>query len=172
MLLLMPCVGDAAGLELRAAGVQVRVGERTVLGQQSPESFHEYDLVGRFATPWQREGVAGLTVGAQLLASAGAFEGPGRTAAVASVVPLLAVGGSDRRFTLDGGAGFVLLSEHRYGKQDFGGPLQFALTLGLEVPLYRRLGIGYRFLHYSDAGMYGATTVGADLHMAALLYRF
>jgi hypothetical protein len=40
------------------------------------------------------------------------------------------------------------------------------------VPLYDRFGIGYRFMHYSDAGAYGANTIGADFHMVELKYRF
>jgi hypothetical protein len=56
--------------------------------------------------------------------------------------------------------------------QDFGGPLQFALTLGIEVPLYGHAAAGYRFMHYSDAGFYAPGTIGADMHMVELLYRF
>jgi hypothetical protein len=65
-----------------------------------------------------------------------------------------------------------LLSAHRFGRQDYGGPFQFALTFGVTVPLYGRLDAGYRFLHYSDAGIYGGHTIGADFHMIELGYRF
>jgi len=73
---------------------------------------------------------------------------------------------------LDLGMGGALLSKHHFGTQDFGGPFQFALTLGDGVPLYERLGGGYRFLHYSDAGTNGSHTTGVDFHMIELIYRF
>jgi hypothetical protein len=73
---------------------------------------------------------------------------------------------------LDAGAGGALLSRHRFGTQDFGGSFQFALTMGAGVPLYERLGLGYRYLHYSDAGIHGSHTTGADIHMVELTYRF
>lgn len=34
------------------------------------------------------------------------------------------------------------------------------------------LGLGYRFLHYSDAGINGSNTTGADFHMVEFTYRF
>ncbi|WP_083235907.1 acyloxyacyl hydrolase [Halomonas caseinilytica] len=45
-------------------------------------------------------------------------------------------------------------------------------ALGVRVPLYRRLGVGYRFLHYSDAGANGPDTTGADFHMIEFRYRY
>jgi hypothetical protein len=46
------------------------------------------------------------------------------------------------------------------------------LTLGVEVPLFQNIAAGYRFMHYSDAGFYAPGTIGADMHMVELLYRF
>ena len=85
---------------------------------------------------------------------------------------VIAFGRQDGRFTLDLGAGFALLSKPAYTRQDFGGALQFALTLGLSVPLYERIGVGYRFQHYSDGGAYGHEKTGVDFHMIELTYRF
>lgn len=166
------CPGTAAAYELLSAAVQARIGERTVLGQQSPESFIAYDLRTTWRTPLEHRFASGMTVGVWGLASLGVFEGPDNTAVAASAIPLLAVATDDARFNLDAGIGLALLSEHRFGDQDFGGPLQFALTVGLEAPLFGRIGLSYRFMHYSDAGLYGAHTIGADLHMAGLSYRF
>jgi hypothetical protein len=106
------------------------------------------------------------------LTSVGVLQGAGKTALVASVIPVLALGRQDGRLTVDLGAGLALLSKHRYAQQDYGGPLQFALTFGVGVPLYQRVGLGYRYLHYSDAGAYGPYTIGADFHMIELIYRF
>jgi hypothetical protein len=91
---------------------------------------------------------------------------------VVSGVPLLAFGSRDGRFSADLGGGLALISERQFAQQDFGGHLQFALTFGFAVPLYRQVGVGYRFMHYSDAGAYGTDTIGADFHMVELTYRF
>jgi hypothetical protein len=143
-----------------------------VLGEVQPEAFQEYDAVVSVGLPWDRYSQSGWGVGTRLLASAGALHGAGKTALVVSFIPVLALGRQDGRLTFDLGAGGALLSKHRFGQQDYGGAFQFALTLGLGVPLSERLGVGYRFLHYSDAGIYGGHTIGADFHMVELIYRF
>jgi hypothetical protein len=93
-------------------------------------------------------------------------------AAVVSLIPVLAWGTRDGRYTFDAGIGTALLSRHRFAQQDFGGHGQFALTAGIGVPIGGRFGIGYRFVHYSDAGLYGGDTIGADFHMLEVTYRF
>lgn len=162
----------AEDLRLMSVGVRARVTESTVLGQAQPESFQEYDAVVHIGLPWERYSLSGWGVGTRLMGSAGVLRGAGETALVASLIPMLVFGSQDGRFTLDMGAGGALLSRDRFGTQDYGGPFQFALTLGAGFPLYQRLGVGYRFLHYSDAGINGSDTIGADFHMVELTYRF
>jgi hypothetical protein len=164
--------GRAADYELLSVGVRARVGEKKVLGTVAPESFHQYDVTAAIRLPWERPLAAGWAVGTRLLASAGVLEGAGKAALVVSLIPVLAIGPQGGRFALDLGIGFALLGRHRYAQQDFGGPVQFALTAGLSVPLHERVGVGYRFLHYSDARAYGRDTTGADFHMVELSYRF
>jgi hypothetical protein len=164
--------GHASDFELLSVGVRARLGEKRVLGEVAPESFREYDVVAAIRLPWEEQFRARWGVGARLLASVGVLQGADKTALVASLIPVLAIATQDGRFTLDLGAGLALLSRHRYAQQDYGGPLQFALTLGFSIPLYERVGVGYRFLHYSDASAYGSGTIGADFHMLELIYRF
>jgi hypothetical protein len=174
-LLLGLCVampGHAADFDLLNVGVRARIGEKRVLGTVQPESFRAVDVAATIRLPWEQPLPAGWQVGTRLLASAGMLEGAGKTALVVSLIPMLAIGTQGGRFTIDMGAGFALLTRHRYAQQDFGGPLQFALTAGLSVPLHERVGVGYRYLHYSDAGAYGSGTIGADFHMVELIYRF
>ena len=170
--LLAPWPIRAEDLRLLSVGMRARVSGATVLGDVQPEAFQEYDAVASFGLPWRRYSQSGWGAGTRLMASAGALRGAGETALVVSLIPVLALGSQDGRFTLDLGIGGALLSKHRFGTQEYGGPFQFALTLGAGVPLYERLGLGYRFLHYSDGGMYGAHTIGADFHMVELTYRF
>jgi hypothetical protein len=171
VLCIFPWPSRAEDLRLLSLGMRAGVTGLDVIGDESPEEFEEIDAVATFKLPWGLYSESGLGAGTGLMASAGAFRGSGETAFVASLIPVLTLGSQDARFTLDGGIGGALLSKHQFGTQDFGGPFQFALTLGANVPLYKRLGVGYRFLHYSDAGIHAHST-GADLHMIEFTYRF
>ena len=164
--------GHAVALELLNVGVRARFDDKTVLGEQQPEVFREYDVFANFQLPWQHRYASGWGWSLRLLASAGILQGVEETGFVASGVPLLVFGSKDGRLSADVGAGLALMSRHRYSLQDYGGPVQAALTFAVSLPLYRRAGIGYRFMHYSDASLYGSHTTGADFHMVELLYRF
>ncbi|MDW7748637.1 acyloxyacyl hydrolase [Halomonas sp.] len=162
----------ADDLELQSLSLRARLSEQTLLGDEAPEDFKEYDLSANVALPWESYSTSGWGMGTRLMASAGVLRGVGENALVVSVIPELTLGSQDGRFLLDLGAGGALFSRHRFGTQDYGGPFQFALTLGIGGPLYRQLGVGYRFLHYSDAGVNGPDTTGADFHMIEFRYRY
>jgi hypothetical protein len=159
-------------LSLLSVSIRGRFSSIDVLGGVAPEEFREYDVAANFRLPWAWYSQSGWGAGIRLMPSAGAVYGAGKTALVVSLIPIVALGSQDGRFTLDMGAGGALLSRHRFGTQDYGGYFQFALTAGVGVPLFKQLGVGYRFLHYSDAGIYGPHNTGADLHMLELTYRF
>jgi hypothetical protein len=169
---LAPWPSGAADLDLLSVGVRARVGEKRVLGEEAPESFREYDVTASFRLPWESYSPSGWGAGTRLMTGAGVLHGADKTALVVSAIPVLALGSRDGQFTLDLGVGLALLSKYHFAQQDFGGHLQFALTFGIGVPLYQRVGVGYRFLHYSDAGIYGPDTIGVDFHMVELIYRF
>ena len=169
---LAPGLSRAEELRLLSVGVRARVGGERVLGAEQPEAFREYDAVASIRLPWERYSASGWGVGTRLLASAGVLQGGKNSAVVLSVIPVLAIGSKDARFTFDFGAGGALLSRHAFEKQDYGGRFQFALTVGVGVPIYGPVGVGYRFLHYSDAGIHGPHSIGADFHMVEFTYRF
>ncbi|MGM0987452.1 MAG: acyloxyacyl hydrolase [Pseudomonadota bacterium] len=157
---------------MQSLSLRTRLSEKTLLGDEAPEDFEAYDLSAYIALPWDDDATSGWGAGTRLMASVGVLRGVGENALVVSVIPALTLGNEDGRFLLDLGAGGALFSRHRFGTQDFGGPFQFALTLGIGGPLYRQLGLGYRFLHYSDAGVNGSDTTGADFHMIEVRYRY
>lgn len=159
-------------VSLLNVGLRARFSSLDVLGDVSPEEFREYDVAANFSLPWSWYTQTGWGAGTRLMTSIGALHGAGKTALVASFIPLLAFGSQDGKFTLDMGAGGALLSRHRFGTQNFGGHFQFALTAGAGIPLFRRIGIGYRYMHYSDSGIYGPHSTGADFHMLEITYRF
>jgi hypothetical protein len=169
--LLVPSRSYSEELSLQSISMRLRVSEKTVLGEDASEDFEEYDVSANFGLPWENYSTSGWGMGTRLMASTGVLRGAGESALVVSLIPELILGSEDGRFTLDLGAGGALFSRHRFGTQDYGGPFQFALTLGIGVPLYKKLGLGYRFLHYSDAGVNGPSTTGADFHMIEFSYR-
>jgi hypothetical protein len=159
-------------LSLLNVSIRATIASIDVLGDVALEEFREYGVAANFRLPWAWYSKSGWGTGTRLMAGAGALYGGGDTAFVVSLIPLVALGSQDGRFTLDMGAGGALLSRHHFGTQDCGGYFQFALTAGVSVPLFERLGVGYRFLHYSDAGINGPHSTGADMHMLELTYQF
>ncbi len=170
--LFAPSVSRSEDLSLQSIGLRTRASEQTLLGEDAPENFEEYDVSANFGLPWKSYSTSGWGMGTRLMASAGILRGTGGNALVVSLIPELTLGSEDGRFILDLGAGGALFSRHRFGTQDFGGTFQFALTFGIGVPLYKKLGLGYRFLHYSDAAIYGSDTIGADFHMIEFSHRY
>ena len=169
--LLVPGLSYSEDLDLQSFSLRARFSERTILGEDAPEDFEEYDVSANFELPWKRGFTSGWSMDTLLMASAGTLRGTEKTALVVSLIPEVILESEDGGFTLDLGAGGALFSRHRFGSQDFGGSFQFALTLGVGVPLYENLRLGYRFLHYSDAGVHGSDTTGVDFHMIEFSYR-
>ena len=170
--LLAPNLSHAKNLSLQSLSMRTRVSDETLLGKVAPEEFKAYDVSANFGLPWKSYTNSGWGMGTRLMGSAGILRGVGENAIVVSLIPELTLGSEDGRFTLDLGVGGALFSRHRFGTQDFGGPFQFALTCGVSFPIYKKLGLGYRFLHYSDASVNGSDTIGVDFHMIEFSYRF
>lgn len=170
--LFSPSLSYAEGLSLQNLSVRLHGTEKTILGNDAQEDFSEYAVSANFELPWKHDYTPGWAIGTRLMASTGILRGASKNALVVSLIPELILENKDGRFTLDLGAGGALFSRHRFGTQDYGGPFQFALTLGVGVPLYQAFGLGYRYVHYSDAAIHGPDTTGADLHMLEFIYRF
>ena len=134
-------------------------------------NFEEYDLAAHIKLPWYSYSDLGWSLGTSLMMSAGVLSGANTDALVMSLIPEITLKNDVNHFMLDVGVGSAVFSESRFGVQDFGKALQFALTLGISIPIYKNLGVGYRFLHYSDAGGYGPHTTGADFHMIEFHHR-
>ncbi len=124
-------------------------------------------------TPYAWEFTPGWDIGARLNASVGALNGQGETGAVGTLVPTLAIGDTDNAFSFEAGVGAALFSRWEYGTvEDFGGPFQFILDVGVNYRVYKRFGLGYRFQHWSDGGIYGSDNRGVDMHMLEFSYRY
>lgn len=158
---------------LISVGPRVGVGaQNSPLGDKQKEDFRQYDVAATFGLPWSWYHHSGWGLGTRLTASAGQLQGGGQTGFMGTLIPAIAVDGWGGRVSIDLGGGGALLSETKYGVQDFGGPFQFVGTTGIRFLLYQSLITGYRFQHFSDATIYGDDSRGVDMHLLELSYRF
>ncbi|HEY7648455.1 MAG TPA: acyloxyacyl hydrolase [Methylomirabilota bacterium] len=178
------CLGVGLGLftaqpspadELRPLNVALRAGVTgpPVLGGEALEHFQQYDVSFTAGLPWSWYSESGWGVGTRFMTSVGALYGGGDTAFLTTLVPGFFVGPRDSVLSFDLGGGVALLSRRQFGKQDFGGIFQFALTFGFTVPIpfTEHFGFGYRFHHLSDGGIYDSSK-GVDVHMLEITYKF
>jgi lipid A 3-O-deacylase len=73
--------------------------------------------------------------------------------------------------TLEGGSSPTFLSKYHFGEKNFGDDFQFTSHIGLEWYLTKRISIGYRFQHMSNAGL-GRPNPGLNLNMFSFTYHF
>jgi hypothetical protein len=171
LLLVTPASILADDFRLLNAGVRGGADGFNVFGGDEDEHFEQYDLFATASLPWSKYWESGWGFSSRLMGTAGALFAAGDGAFVGTIVPLLAFGPKNGVFALDAGVGAALMTRYKFGKQNFGGAFQVALTFGLRVPVYRGFGIGYRLAHMSDAEIYPDGT-GVDMHMLELSYTF
>jgi len=170
--LLAPWPSRAEDTRLMSLGLRMGLSSSSPIGEEQQSGFQQYDAVATFGLPWSWYSRSGWGVGTRLTGSAGALSWAGETGFIGTLVPGIALGSKDGRISLDVGTGFALLSDYRFGNQDFGGPFQFVGHLGVSIAVYHALGMSYRFQHYSDGTIYGSDSRGVNLHMFEVSYRY
>jgi hypothetical protein len=144
-----------------------------LLGKRQTETFNLVDVAATFRLPWSWPlGQSPWSVETRLITSAGALSAAGETGFIAAVLPNVALTGWKDFVSLDAGVGLAFLSREQYGSQDFGGPVQLGLTMALQIHPISHAYAGFRFQHFSDAGMYGSDSLGIDLYLIEVGYRF
>lgn len=166
--------GPIRAEDTRLLSVSLRYGftAGSPIGEQQSGHFQQYDAMALFELPWEWYAQSGWGIGTRLQVSAGALSDAGEAGFIGTLVPGVAVGTKNGRFSLEGGGGAALLSRYKFTSQDFGGPFQFVWNIGIRGRVYRSLGLGYYFQHVSDATIYGSDARGYDLHLIELGYRF
>ena len=167
-----PCNAEStAKPPLSLVAIGARYGTNAVTDKAG--ALDRVDVFWSWRSPYAWEFTPGWDIGARLNASAGAIRGQGETGAVGTLVPTLAVGDTDNAFSFEAGVGAALFTKWEYGTvEDFGGPLQFILDLGVNFRVYKRFGLGYRFQHWSDGGIHGEDNRGVEMHMFEFSYRY
>jgi len=143
------------------------------IGEEEQVYFTQADVALTARLPWEWEIGSGWVFRTRLLTSAGVLRGGGENNAVFTFVPLdIRFGRKDELIAIDMGGGGALLSDYKFGSQNFGGPFQFVWTFGITSRFAGPFGAGYHFQHYSDATIYGSQSRGADLHLFEIIYWF
>jgi hypothetical protein len=131
------------------------------------------DVAAVFRLPWSWPvGESPWRLETRLITSAGVLQGAGENGLMATVVPELALSGWEGLVTFDAGVGAGFFSNYKYPQQDFGGPVQLVVTLGVRVNPISHAYAGFRAQHFSDAGAYGPSTIGVDMYIVEVGYQF
>jgi lipid A 3-O-deacylase len=65
----------------------------------------------------------------------------------------------------------TIISKHKFGDENLGGPIEFTSHIGINFNLGRHFTIGYRLQHMSNAVLYEHNP-GLNMHMLEAGYRF
>ncbi len=164
---------SAEDIHLIGVGPRMGIGGDSPLGEEQQEDFYLYDVAATFGLPWSWRNGSDWGLETRLIASAGQLRtGTGESGFIGTLVPGLALDSENWGIAIDVGLGGGLFSNYTFGVQNFGGPFQIVGNMGICFRLYPPLVAGYRFQHFSDAGIYGDGTLGADMHLLELRYRF
>jgi hypothetical protein len=163
----------AAELRLESLAVRGGFSGSSVIGEEQQTDFNQLDLALAARLPWEWNVGTGWIIKTRLLTSAGVLRGSQETNGVFTLVPLDVIfGRKDGLLSIDMGVGVALLTDYKFGEQNFGGPFQFVWTWGATSRFAGPFGVGYHFQHYSDATIYGSESRGVDLHLFEIIYWF
>ena len=171
----MICTPSLAGeMSLLSIGPRIGFGEKIpLMGKEQKYYFHLYDVAAVIKLPWSWPiGERTWSLETRLITSAGLLTAAGESGLMMTVVPELALSGWEGLVTFDAGAGAGFFSNYKFGVQDFGGPVQIVATMGVRVNPFSHAYTGFRVQHFSDAGLYGPSSLGVDMYIVELGYRF
>lgn len=162
---------NTAKIPLELIAIGARYGTNAATDKAG--AMDRVDVFWSWRSPFAWEFTPGWDIGARMNASVGALYGQNEVGAMGTLVPTLAIGDTGNVFTFEAGVGVALLSKWEFGSvEDFGGPLQFILDLGLNYRVTEHFGLGYRIQHWSDGSIHGSDNRGVEMHMFEFSYRF
>ena len=165
--------GVAEDMALLSIGPRVGFSGKTpLLGKEQKYFFHMTDVAAVFKLPWSWPLGEKWNLETRLITSAGLLQAASDSGLMVTVVPDLALNAWEGLVTFDAGAGAGFFSNYKFGMQDFGGPVQIVATLGVRVNPFSHAFAGFRLQHFSDAGLYGPSSLGVDMYIVEVGYRF
>jgi hypothetical protein len=159
---------------LVSIGPRIGFSEKTpLLGKQQKYFFHMTDVAAVFRLPWSWPlSLNSWNLETRLITSAGLLQATGDSGLIMTIVPDLTLSGLDGLVNFDAGAGAGFFSTYKFGEQDFGGPVQIVATIGVRINPFSHAYAGFRLQHFSDAGLYGPSSLGVDLYIVEAVYIF
>jgi hypothetical protein len=138
---------------------------------RNAENFEQYEGFATWRLPWSRRWDSGWMLGTYLETNAGVLRGSGESAFVGSIGPGIYIKGLKEILEISMGINPTIISKHKFGDENLGGPIEFTSHIGLNLNFTRHFTIGYRLQHMSNAGLYKHNP-GINMHMIEVGYRF
>lgn len=138
---------------------------------RNEEDFRQYEASAARDLPLSWYPGTDWALTAYLEANAGVLTGGGSEAFVASVGPGFYFTGLKDSIGIYLGVNPTIISRHRFGDDDLGGPFQFTSHIGIDFNITRHFAVGYRIQHMSNFVFYDSNP-GLNLHMLEAVYRF
>ncbi|MCA9461112.1 MAG: acyloxyacyl hydrolase [Nitrospirales bacterium] len=136
------------------------------------EDFQLFDTYAILGFPGSWEWPSGWEARYTWRFTAGILRGAGDEGFIGTTGPAIILTNWDWRVSLDLGTGAAFVSDEKFGRQDFGGPVQIIGHGGVSYHFPGHITLGWRFHHFSDAAIYGTDNRGIDFHIIELGYRF
>ena len=138
---------------------------------RNDEDFKQYEGFTTWKLPWFRQWDSGWTIGTYLETNAGVLIGGGTSAFVGSIGPCIYIKGLADIIEISMGIKPTIISKHKFGDENLGGPIEFTSHVGLNFIFADHYHIGYRLQHMSNGILYEQNP-GLNMHMIEVGYRF
>lgn len=155
-----------AASDWRVLGLRAGISDN-----RNDENFKQYEATAARDLPWSWHLWKDWTLTSYLEANSGVLTGGGTTAFVGSVGPGFVFSGLKDRISIYLGVNPTIISRHRFGRDDLGGPFQFTSHIGMDFNIARHFAVGYRLQHMSNFVFYDSNP-GLNLHMVEAVFRF
>jgi hypothetical protein len=133
--------------------------------------FEQVEAFGRWKLPWHWGIYSQCYLRPDLDISAGSLWNENGAGFVGTLGPVLEVHFGKFPVELEGGSSPTLLSRNNFGRLDFGDRFQFTSHIGIQWEITKRVTVGWRYQHMSDAGI-AEPNPGLNLEMFSASYSF
>jgi lipid A 3-O-deacylase len=157
-----------SGNEIAWRSIGLRGG---VNDNRGDEDFKQCEGFTTWSLPWTWHPSLNWTIGTYLEANAGLMRGGGQSAFVGSIGPGIDFTGFNEKIQISLGINPTIISKHRFGDENLGGPVEFTSHIGVGLNFTPHFTVGYRLQHMSNGVLYEHNP-GLNMHMIEVGYRF
>ena len=140
LLLVSLATRPAAGNEIVWRSIGLRGG---VYDGRNDEDFKQYEGFGAWSLPWIWHPHINWTIGTYFEANAGVLRADGESAFVGSIGPGIYFSGFNNKLDISMGINPTIISKHKFGDENLGGPIEFTSHIGLNLNFGRHFTIGF-----------------------------